>query len=94
MKVGSIIVPMHDVWYHKTPLKQHFPFLISEPDTVQITTEGPTVIIEFTDEEPDVAEFCRTWLQQIEDGIIEIVDRWMLSKLSGTAKRTWQFYII
>ena len=75
MKVGSIIVPMHDVWYHKTPLKQHYPFLVSEPDTVQITTEEPTVIIEFTDEEPDVAEFCRTWLQQIEDGIIEIVDR-------------------
>jgi hypothetical protein len=75
MKVGSIIVPMHDVWYHKTKLKQHYPFLISEADTVQITIDEPTVIIEFTDEEPDVAEFSRTWLQQIEDGIIEIVDR-------------------
>ena len=52
-----------------------YPFLISESDTVQITTEEPTVIIEFTDEEPDVAEFSKTWLQQIEDGIIEIVDR-------------------
>ena len=45
MKVGSIIVPMHDVWYHKTKLKQHYPFLVSEADTVQLLQINPTVIV-------------------------------------------------
>ena len=55
---------------------QHYPFPISEPDTVQITAEQPTVILEFlTNEEPYVKQFTQTWLQQIEDGLIEIIDR-------------------
>ena len=73
--IGSIIVPMHDVWYHKTKLLQHYPFPISEADTVQITVSKPTVIVEFTQEEPDVAKFTQDWLNQIEDGLIEIIDR-------------------
>ena len=73
--VGSIIVPMHSCWYHKTKMQQHYPFLVSEADTIQITVDKPTLVLEFIKEEPDVAEFARTWLQQIEDGLIEIVDR-------------------
>ena len=73
--IGSIIVPMHDVWYHKTKLHQHYPFPISEPDTVQITTDQPTIFVEFIKDEPDVAQFTRSWLNQIEEGLIEIVDR-------------------
>ena len=73
--IGSIIVPMHDCWYHKTKLLQHYPFPISEVDTVQITVDKPTVIIEFIEGEPDVAEFTQSWLNQIEEGLIEIVDR-------------------
>ena len=72
---GSILVPMHDCWFHKQKLKQHFPYPISVDHTVQITVDKPTLIIEFTREEPDVAEFARTWLQQVEDGLIEIIDR-------------------
>ncbi len=72
---GSIIVPMHDCWYHQTKLAQHFPFPISEPDTVQITVSKPTVIVEFYDGEPDVESFTTAWLEQIEDGRIEIVKR-------------------
>ena len=72
---GSIIVPMHDCWYHQTKLAQHFPFPISEPDTVQITISKPTVIVEFYDGEPDVESFTTAWLEQIEDGRIEIVKR-------------------
>ena len=72
---GSIIVPMHDCWYHQTKLAQHFPFPISEPDTVQITVSKPTVIVEFYDGEPDVESFTTTWLEQIEEGLIEIVNR-------------------
>ena len=73
---GSIIVPMGDIYYHKKKVYQHYPFPISEPDTVQITAEQPTVILEFlTNEEPDVKQFTQTWLQQIEDGLIEIIDR-------------------
>tara|TARA_B100000513_G_C11901368_1_gene185486 strand:+ start:2288 stop:3007 length:720 start_codon:yes stop_codon:yes gene_type:complete len=72
---GSIIVPMHDCWYHKQKLLQHFPFPISEPDTVQITVDKPTVIVEFYQEQPDVAQFTTDWLNQIEDGLIEIVNR-------------------
>ena len=72
---GSIIVPMHDCWYHRQKLIQHFPFPISEPDTVQITVDKPTVIVEFYQEQPDVAQFTTDWLNQIEDGLIEIVNR-------------------
>ena len=72
---GSILVPMHDCWFHKQKLKQHFPYPVSVDHTVQITVDKPTLIIEFTREEPDVAEFARTWLQQVEDGLIEIIDR-------------------
>jgi len=72
---GSIIVPMHDCWYHKQKLIQHFPFPISEPDTVQITVDKPTLIVEFYQEQPDVAQFTTDWLNQIEDGLIEIVNR-------------------
>tara|TARA_Y100001963_G_scaffold160011_1_gene267036 strand:+ start:67 stop:453 length:387 start_codon:yes stop_codon:yes gene_type:complete len=72
---GSILVPMHDCWYNQQKLAQHFPFSITDSTMVQITVDKPTIVIEFTREEPDVAEFGRTWLQQIEDGLIEIVDR-------------------
>ena len=73
---GSIIVPMHDCWYHKQKLLQHFPFPISEPDTVQITVNEPTIIVEFrVKEEPNVGQFVQSWLNQIEEGLIEIVDR-------------------
>ena len=72
---GSIIVPMHDIWYHQTKLVQHFPFPISEPDTVQITIDKPTVIVEFYEGEPDVESFTTSWMNQIEEGLIEIVKR-------------------
>ena len=73
--VGSILVPMFDVWYHKTRLAQHLPFLVSEPDEVQINVTKPTVIVEFTKEEPDVKSFTTSWMNQIEEGFIEIVNR-------------------
>ena len=73
--VGNILVPMFDVWYHKTRLAQHLPFVISEPDEVQINVTKPTVIVEFTKEEPDVKSFTTSWMNQIEDGLIEIVTR-------------------
>ena len=73
--IGSIIIPMHDCWYHKTKLVQHFPFPISEEGTVQLTVDKPTVIVEFTKEKPDTKYFMQTWLDQIEDGLIEIVPR-------------------
>ena len=73
--IGSIIVPMHDCWYHKTLLRQHYPFPISDPTTIQITVDQPTVIVEFTMGEPDVRQFTTDWLNQIEDGLIEIVNR-------------------
>ena len=73
--VGNTLVPMHDVWYHNTKLTQHFPFVVSEPDSVQITIDKPTVIVEFTKEEPDVKEFTTSWMNQIEEGLIEIVSR-------------------
>ena len=73
--VGSILVPMFDVWYHKTKLAQHLPFLVSEPDEVQINVTKPTVIVEFTKEETDVRSFTTSWLNQIEEGLIEIVNR-------------------
>ena len=72
---GSIIVPMHDCWYHQTKLVQHYPFPISESDTVQITVDKPTVIVEFYEGEPDVRSFTTAWLEQIEEGLIEIVNR-------------------
>jgi len=73
---GSIIVPMHDIYYHKTKVYQHFPFPVSEPDTVQITVNEPTLVLEFLiNEEPDVAQFTQSWLNQIEEGLIEIVNR-------------------
>ena len=73
--VGNTLVSMHDVWYHNTKLIQHFPFVVSEPDSVQITINKPTVIVEFTKEEPDVKEFTTSWMNQIEEGLIEIVSR-------------------
>ena len=73
--VGSILVPMFDVWYHKTRLAQHLPFLVSEPDEVQINVSKPTVIVEFTKEEPDVKSYTTSWMNQIEEGLIEIVNR-------------------
>jgi len=42
---------------------------------VQITVDKPTVIVEFYQEHPDVAQFTTDWLNQIEDGLIEIVNR-------------------
>ena len=72
---GSIIVSMHDCWYHKSFVKQHYPFPISNTTTIQITVDKPTVIVEFTMGEPDVGQFTTDWLNQIEDGLIEIVTR-------------------
>ena len=73
---GSIIVAMKDIYYHKTKVFAHYPFPISETDTVQITVNEPTLILEFLiNEEPDVTQFTQTWLNQIEEGLIEIVDR-------------------
>ena len=73
--VGSILVPMYDIWYHKSKLVQHLPFVVSEPDEVQINVDKPTTILEFTKEEPDVESFTTSWMNQIEDGLIEIVTR-------------------
>jgi hypothetical protein len=72
---GSIIVSMHDCWYHRSFVKQHYPFPISDTNTIQITVDKPTVIVEFTMGEPDVRQFTTDWLNQIEDGLIEIVTR-------------------
>ena len=73
---GSIIVAMKDIYYCKQKVYAHYPFPISEPDTVQITTNEPTLILEFLiNEEPDVGQFVQSWLNQIEEGLIEIVDR-------------------
>jgi len=73
---GSIIVAMNDIYYHKTKVFAHYAFPISEPDTVQITVNEPTLIVEFrVKEEPDVGQFVQSWLNQIEEGLIEIVDR-------------------
>ena len=73
--VGSILVPMHDCWYHKSYVKQHYPFPISDTTTIQLTVDKPTVIVEFYQGEPDVGQFTTDWLNQIEDGLIEIVTR-------------------
>ena len=73
--IGSILVPMHDCWYHKTLLRQHYPFPISDTTTIQLTVDKPTVIMEFYQGEPDVGQFTTDWLNQIEDGLIEIVTR-------------------
>ena len=73
---GSIIVAMKDIYYYKKKVYAHYPFPISEPDTVQITVDEPTLILEFLiNEEPDVAHFTQSWLNQIEEGLIEIIDR-------------------
>lgn len=74
-KVGTILVPLKDAWYHNTKMRMHFPFVVSELDTIKITSEEPNVFIEFTEAEPNVAEFLRSWLDQVERGLIEIVDR-------------------
>ena len=55
-------------------LQQHYLFLYRK-STVQITVDKPTVIVEFYQEEPDVGQFTQSWLNQIEDGLIEIVPR-------------------
>ena len=74
-KVGTILVPLKDAWYHNTKMYQHFPFTVSELDTIKITSDEPNVLIEFTDAEPNVSEFLNSWLDQVERGLIEIVDR-------------------
>ena len=74
-KVGTILVPLKDAWYHNTKMRMHSPFVVSELDTIKITSEEPNVLIEFTEAEPNVAEFLRSWLDQVERGLIEIVDR-------------------
>ena len=66
---------MHDMWYHKTKLTQHLPFMVSDKDEVQLNVDKPTVIVEFTQDKPDVSEFTTSWLNQIEEGLIEIVNR-------------------
>ena len=67
---------MKDIYYYKTKCIAHYPFPISEPDTVQITVDEPTLILEFLiNEDPDVAQFTQSWLNQIEEGLIEIIDR-------------------
>ena len=66
---------MHDCWYHQQKLAQHFPFPISEIDTVQITIDKPTVIVEFYQEEPDVAAVYAVMVKSNRGWIIEIVTR-------------------
>ena len=70
---GSIIVAMHDCWYHNTKVVQHLPFIVSDPDEVLLTVDKPTVIVEFIKGDPDVSAFTTSWLRQIEEGFIEIV---------------------
>ena len=72
---GSIIVPMHDLYYHNTKVVQHLPFIVSDPDKVLLTIDKPTVIVEFIKGDPDVSAFTTSWLRQIEEGFIEIVNR-------------------
>ena len=74
-EIGSILIPMHDLYYHKTKLFQHLPFVVSEPDEVQLNIDKPTVIVEFISGDPDVSAFTTSWLNQIEEGFIEIVNR-------------------
>ena len=73
--IGSIIVPMHDLYYHNTKVVQHLPFIVSDPDKVLLTIDKPTVIVEFIKGDPDVSAFTTSWLKQIEEGFIEIVNR-------------------
>ena len=71
-----MIVDIFHCYYYKKKVYAHYPFPVSEPDTVQITVDEPTLILEFLiNEEPDVAHFTQSWLNQIEEGLIEIVDR-------------------
>ena len=74
-EIGSIIVPMHDLYYHNTKVVQHLPFIVSDPDKVLLTIDKPTVIVEFIKGDPDVSAFTTSWLRQIEEGFIEIVNR-------------------
>ena len=55
--------------------RSHYPFPISDTTTIQLTVDKPTVIVEFYQGEPDVGQFTTDWLNQIEDGLIEIVTR-------------------
>ena len=73
--VGSIIVTMHDCYYNMTKVCQHLPFVVSDASTVQLTVDKPTVIVEFTTDEPNIESFTTTWMEQIEEGLIEIVNR-------------------
>ena len=41
----------------------------------RISVTKPTVILEITQDYPDVADFTQQWLNQIEKGLIEIVNR-------------------
>ena len=74
-EIGSIIVPMHNLYYHKTKLFQHLPFIVSDLDEVQLNIDKPTVLVEFVKGDPDVSAFTTAWLNQIEEGLIEIVNR-------------------
>ena len=74
--IGSIIVPMNDIYYHKK--KGVRTLSISDIRTRYCTDNNnkPTLVLEFiTDQQPDVAQFTQSWLNQIEEGLIEIVDR-------------------
>ena len=51
------------------------PFIVSDPDKVLLTIDKPTVIVEFIKGDPDVSAFTTSWLNQIEEGFIEIVNR-------------------
>lgn len=73
--VGSILIPLFDGFYHKTKLRQHFPFLVSEPDTIILSLDQPGVVMEITTEEVDQVKMLDDWLSQVEEGLIEIVDR-------------------
>ena len=66
---------MHDLYYHNTKVVQHLPFIVSDPDKVLLTIDKPTVIVEFIKGDPDVSAFTTSWLRQIEEGFIEIVNR-------------------
>ena len=74
-EIGSIMVPMHDFYYHNTKVVQHLPFIVSDSDKVLLTVDKPTVIVEFIKGDPDVSAFTTSWLKQIEEGFIEIVNR-------------------
>jgi len=40
-----------------------------------LNIDKPTVLVEFVKGDPDVSAFTTAWLNQIEEGLIEIVNR-------------------